>query len=337
MPTLAIAATDIGDEGVMKDMDDETSVDADVYHIIRDAGSADTVAIAAALPSRSDESIAEAIVNLQRLGVVVPSLVQPGHYRAPARDAAIQRGLAHLIERALRDAALLSDIAGRGGSITSATESEPRITSLTGHDEIVGYISGAIARAQTRIDSLLASIPSREVLASALVEDCEAESDGTQSRFIYPEEARSEPYVIEYIEAMRSHDCMTRTHHFTPMRLLITDNNEAVIANTQHGAAMKGVAVREPLLVDFMRLVFEDLWSQARPVIPEHDNDGAISDRDKQVLRMIAQGATFSAIATAINRKERTVRHIVADLRAVTGAHSTEQLVAIAGRHGWLE
>lgn len=63
---------------------------------------------------------------------------------------------------------------------------------------------------------------------------------------------------------------------------------------------------------------------------------GALSDRERQVQRPLADGHTERAIARMLDVSERAIGRRQASIRAKLGARSTAQAVAIAYRTGVL-
>lgn len=63
---------------------------------------------------------------------------------------------------------------------------------------------------------------------------------------------------------------------------------------------------------------------------------GSLSDRERQVLRLLADGHTVRAIARTLDVSERAVGRRRASALAKLGARSTAQAIAVAYRTGAL-
>jgi DNA-binding CsgD family transcriptional regulator len=80
----------------------------------------------------------------------------------------------------------------------------------------------------------------------------------------------------------------------------------------------------------------------AQPLTPEGEPCGAaareirLSRRERQVLGLVAQGASDNEIAIQLCLSAKTVSWYVKEIRAKIGAHSRAHAVALAMEHGIL-
>jgi DNA-binding CsgD family transcriptional regulator len=80
----------------------------------------------------------------------------------------------------------------------------------------------------------------------------------------------------------------------------------------------------------------------AQPVTPGEEPCGAagremrLSRRERQVLALVAQGASDNEIAIQLCLSAKTVSWYVKEIRARLGAHSRAHAVALALQHGIL-
>jgi DNA-binding NarL/FixJ family response regulator len=65
-------------------------------------------------------------------------------------------------------------------------------------------------------------------------------------------------------------------------------------------------------------------------------NPAGLTDRETEVLALLAQGLSNAAIAGRLHRSTRTVEHHVATLTGKLGADSRQSAVAIARKRGLL-
>lgn len=61
-----------------------------------------------------------------------------------------------------------------------------------------------------------------------------------------------------------------------------------------------------------------------------------LTERERQVLDMLADGFEGPEMATTLAYAERTIKNVVADLLLKFGATTRAQMIHEAHRHGWL-
>ncbi|MDR0483448.1 MAG: hypothetical protein LBH13_09915 [Cellulomonadaceae bacterium] len=310
----------------------------DVYRVIRESGTLTLSEITKALGTEDVPAIERAIEELSHLEMIRPSLSEPDAYRAPAPSTAFQWALGNMTSHLREYSALLSELSEfTESSPSDASSGDLLITELRGSDHVVSHIAEVVPRAHSRVDSLIAVVPNEHVLTSAFAEETKDTHQPALSRFIYPEAARDQPHVVAYATAAQAYGCVTRTHAFTPARILITDHHEAVIADHGIGADQRGLAIRVPLIVDVLAAFFEDLWNRSRPLLASDESGRTLKPREVDIVRAIAAAQTDAAIARKLGVGPRTVGRIVAGLKRETGVKTRQQLLIAAERNGWLE
>jgi DNA-binding NarL/FixJ family response regulator len=95
------------------------------------------------------------------------------------------------------------------------------------------------------------------------------------------------------------------------------------------------VLIRPSNLFRNLATMFETLWNLAVPVSASGD-DLSIDDRDRQILTLMASGATDDAIARRLGVGRRTVVRCVSALLTSLGASNRFQGGVQAARRGWL-
>ena len=130
-----------------------------------------------------------------------------------------------------------------------------------------------------------------------------------------------------------------------PFKLLIADDDAALVGLA--GAAGQGEAlvVRGSLLVDAFVRLFELQWELALPVadVARGGDDGAdglggdvLTEVERRLVAMLSSGMTDEAMARAIGLSHRTVQRRLADLARRVGAEGRFQLGVQAARRGWV-
>ena len=130
-----------------------------------------------------------------------------------------------------------------------------------------------------------------------------------------------------------------------PFKLLIADDDAALVGLA--GAAGQGEAlvVRGSLLVDAFVRLFELQWELALPIadVARGGDDGAdglggdvLTEVERRLVAMLGSGMTDEAMARAIGLSHRTVQRRLADLARRVGAEGRFQLGVQAARRGWV-
>ncbi|MCV7575981.1 LuxR family transcriptional regulator [Micrococcus luteus] len=130
-----------------------------------------------------------------------------------------------------------------------------------------------------------------------------------------------------------------------PFKLLIADDDAALVGLA--GAAGQGEAlvVRGSLLVDAFVRLFELQWELALPIadVARGGDDGAdglggdvLTEVERRLVAMLSSGMTDEAMARAIGLSHRTVQRRLADLARRVGAEGRFQLGVQAARRGWV-
>jgi two-component system, NarL family, response regulator DesR len=99
---------------------------------------------------------------------------------------------------------------------------------------------------------------------------------------------------------------------------LLKDSPAAALANAIR-RVHSGLRVIDPELAT-------EAWTEADP----------LSDRERQVLRQAADGATSAEIAASLHLSEGTVRNYLSEVMSKLGAHNRVEAARIARMKGWL-
>ncbi|WBQ08418.1 helix-turn-helix transcriptional regulator [Kribbella sp. CA-293567] len=158
---------------------------------------------------------------------------------------------------------------------------------------------------------------------------------GIRYRAIYPDNARTAPTLCRHLGAMSLAGVAVRTVAMVPMNALVIDNSIAVLpADTTNGSV---AVLRLSSVVTTAIELFERVWPDA---VPLADRDAPIgtdlSLREKDLLRLLALGATDEVAAAQLGISVRTVRRMVSHIMNRLGARSRFQAGVKAADRGWL-
>ncbi|HEU5475066.1 MAG TPA: LuxR C-terminal-related transcriptional regulator [Actinophytocola sp.] len=147
---------------------------------------------------------------------------------------------------------------------------------------------------------------------------------GVRYRTIYDHDALGPAGRIEQLRQLAASGEQARVLTGVPMKLVIADRRLG-LAPHDAGHTETAVLIRASALLDGLVTLFETLWEQATPLWPQRRWPPAgdpLSNRDQQLLALLAAGLTDQAIArrlgVALRTVERRVRHLMDGLGART-------------------
>ncbi|MFE2164675.1 LuxR C-terminal-related transcriptional regulator [Streptomyces sp. NPDC059447] len=159
---------------------------------------------------------------------------------------------------------------------------------------------------------------------------------GVAYRTLYYESAFDDPVTAPIMTRVIEAGEQARTLADLPLKLLIGDDQLAVAALPgEDPADLSVLLVRPSSLLRALSNVFESLWKLAVPA--SASGTGTHLDaRDRQILTLMASGATDEAIARRLDLGRRTVVRRVSALQQALGATTRFQAGVQAARRGWL-
>ncbi|MFI6100013.1 LuxR C-terminal-related transcriptional regulator [Lentzea sp. NPDC051213] len=171
--------------------------------------------------------------------------------------------------------------------------------------------------------------------------EAEAEmlSKGVRNRWLYDREVLDLPGKVEYLAAMRESGEESRVITGAPFKLLIADDDQAMIALTDYSSGTASALVVGPsILLDGLSRMFEGMWRYAVALRPSDPEPGADlpSESESWLLTMLASGATDKTIARRMGIGLRTVQKRVQQLMERLEVDTRFQAGVSAKARGWL-
>ncbi|MEZ0091917.1 LuxR C-terminal-related transcriptional regulator [Streptacidiphilus sp. EB129] len=162
-------------------------------------------------------------------------------------------------------------------------------------------------------------------------------ASGIVYRVIYAGEAYDDPVAGPNMARMIEAGEQARTLDEAPVKLLIGDEDLALLTlpADDHSVGIIALQIRSSSLLQALSNIFEALWRLAVPVSAAGIGS-QIDTRDRQILTLMASGATDDAIARRLGLGRRTVVRRVAALHTRLGATTRFQAGVQAARRGWL-
>lgn len=161
---------------------------------------------------------------------------------------------------------------------------------------------------------------------------------GIRYRTIYQESESDSPIRNAGMMRTVAHGENARVLADPPVKLTIVDDELGILALDPPAGAEGTLAaflVHQSPLLKVLINVFESLWRLAVPINLARVNQ-ALSDREREILTLMASGATDDAIARRLGLSRRTVVRYVGKLLEQLGATTRFQAGAQAAHRGWL-
>ncbi|WP_328380525.1 LuxR C-terminal-related transcriptional regulator (plasmid) [Streptomyces sp. NBC_00440] len=177
-----------------------------------------------------------------------------------------------------------------------------------------------------------------ESLVMARLLDADVLSRGVSVRNLYLDAARNDPATEGYAQWLVAEGGEARTTPHLPVRMVIYDRRFALLPADLKSANSGAIVLESPGAVAALQSLFDQMWRQSTPfhVKPWRDEKG-LSERERVLLRLLAEGDTDEAIAHKLAVSVRTVRRVIAELMKRLGARSRFEAGALALARGWLD
>jgi DNA-binding CsgD family transcriptional regulator len=161
-------------------------------------------------------------------------------------------------------------------------------------------------------------------------------------RTLYDRAGLGEPRRMSEIWNGIRHGEQARAASSLPMKMALCDDRLALIpvSTSGQGVNQNAYLVHPSSLLDALSELFEAAWDRAvplnHPASLDADQAGQLTERDRELLGLLAAGSTDESIARTFGWSARTVHRHVHRLMALVGAETRFQAGLQAGRCGWL-
>ena len=160
-------------------------------------------------------------------------------------------------------------------------------------------------------------------------------------RTLYEREALARPErMAEVWNGIRQGE-RARVARSLPMKLALSDNRLGLmpVSMSSDNAGAAAYLVHPSSLLDALSELFEAVWDKAVPLNQgpaRHDDEQILTDRDMDLLGLLAAGTTDETIARTFGWSVRTVRRHIHRIMTMTGAETRFQAGMEASRRGWV-
>lgn len=155
-------------------------------------------------------------------------------------------------------------------------------------------------------------------------------------RVVYDQESVALPGRLENIwDGIRRGE-RARVGPGVPVKLVISDRSEAIISSPADFERGLAYVLRPSSLLDLAGGLFEATWDRALPLNRTDKSDATIDATDRQLLGLLATGATDEVIARTFGWSIRTVQRHLHEIMRSVGAQTRFQAGMEAVRRGWV-
>jgi DNA-binding CsgD family transcriptional regulator len=161
--------------------------------------------------------------------------------------------------------------------------------------------------------------------------------DGVRIRFIHGRGALDEAGTAARVEADIAAGEEVRFLPTAPLKMIIADDQAALIPLVTTPQVLDScILVRPSSLLDALSTLFETLWAQAQPYLPDRaDGNEFVSQEERRIISLLGVGLSDEAIGRQLGIGYRTVQRRVQALLARLGATSRFQAGVLAASRGW--
>lgn len=278
--------------------------------------------------------------KLQALGLVAPSPTKPGHYVALDAQLAIRGHLAAEQAAFGHTARRMAGIAALDRLATRHDQARywggPASEFLPTPELVVARIEESVSRAATEVLTAQPGYRKRPVIESAMRRDVDLLARDVRMKILYHESTRTNPNVKDYTTEVQGYGAEIRVLHGPFQQIIIIDAREAFIRNvaSRDEADQSGWYVSDMAAVMYMREEYLNNWLRAEAWDTDAGKHprGWLTERQRQILRLLAEGFEQVQISTRLGISDRTVTGNLAALRTQLGMKTTAQLMVWYGR-----
>ncbi|TDW70741.1 helix-turn-helix transcriptional regulator [Kribbella pratensis] len=298
----------------------------------------------AALVDRSTGEVEELMGKLRRLDLLVPTWTNPdGEHAVHPRV-----GLTGLAERRrtelnkalgeLKEAEASAEVIAEQYNELLTSRSSGDVEVLKGRANASRRIEELALKARTTFWGLVPAHFDDTVPKSDRSPDFEHLGRGLKMRTVYLQNMTASKQAVEYASMMHRLGGEVRVTPTLPMRLLIFDQEIAIMPMDPENPTAGAVIHRTPAVVSVALALFDAYWSRAAEMFePDNREDEApLTPHEAEVLRLLAGGAKDEQVARLLGISLRTARRITANLSERLDAASRFELGVAAAKRGWV-
>ncbi|WP_285743576.1 LuxR C-terminal-related transcriptional regulator [Lentzea sp. NBRC 105346] len=260
------------------------------------------------------EQVASALAELAEYKLIRPTLEDRAQWEAVSPDTAIAETLAPMqtqvhnltrwgdqVRRTLGSFDSIYHDAYRKRHMQSSTEV------ICGGDQVRQRLADLANQAQNQVLAVHPTMAPIEVLRAGSDLDRSLLERGINYRVVWPHSARRQTEAVQYMRMLQDLGGEVRTAAMPPSRMILLDGEVALVPLPAQQGPGAGI-LRDPVVLDFLKQIFEHVWQQAQPVSSIEYDDAVFEQIELAILSELALGKTDEAIARRLAISTRTLR-----------------------------
>lgn len=303
----------------------------------------DSVELIAARGGLTTEEVRATERRLANLSLLQPSPSGGWSAVSPetAADSLLSSAQQDILERQTAIASARAQMHALTGDYLEARSmrsAKGRVEVIEGLDNIRAVIDDLARTCKSSVDVLSPGGPLDEAaVSSATPLDLDTLARGAHIRILFQHSTRKHKLTAKYAARITAAGAQIRTTGVMPSRLLIYDNEAAVLPVDTADTAAGVVLVRDPAVLGFLRRLFAHHWDRGLDFTAEEEENGPEPTQlERDVLLLMAAGKKNEVIAHQLGISPRSVSRIVAGLLDRLGAASRFQAGVRAAMNGWI-
>jgi DNA-binding CsgD family transcriptional regulator/sugar-specific transcriptional regulator TrmB len=298
----------------------------------------------AALVDRSVTEVNELMDRLRKLELLVPTWTNPdGEHAVHPRV-----GLTGLAERRrteinkmlgeLKEAEASAEVIAEQYNELLTSRSSGDVETLKGRANASRRIEELALKVKDSVWGLIPAHFDDSVHQSERSPDFALLERGIKMRTVYLQSMTASRQALEYAETIHRLGGEVRVTPTLPMRLLILDQEMAIMPMDPENPSAGAMIHRSPAVVSVALALFDAYWSRGTEVFSPEDRDDndPLTPHEAEVLRLLAGGAKDEQVARLLGISLRTARRITANLSERLDAASRFELGVAAAKRGWV-
>lgn len=203
-------------------------------------------------------------------------------------------------------------------------------------EEMERWVEQQWASLRSEVCSVLPAGPyPLEVLRGSWNQDTALLSRGVQLKIAYQADAVRTPPMMQYVSDLAAVGAEIRIMRRQIHRIMILDRRVVFVAVSPDSLDLPYLMISEPALVRSLCAQFASNWRVAHSIGITAE-DVLDFERVREILRVLATGATDESAARQLGISDRTVRRRVAAVMDLLGATSRFEAGVKAVEAGWL-
>lgn len=290
----------------------------------------------------TDAAVRVGLDQLAELELVLPSRETSGALRPVDPHAGLQALIARereeLSRRQQQIAAGQAAVAAMLAGLSAGPPDHAGAERLVGLDAIQRRLEHFSRTAASEIAALVPSgAQSPAELDAGRPLDRGVLERGVAMRTVYLDAVRNDRATLAYAQWLVDLGGEVRTSAVLPLRILIVDRIHALVPLTPTDNTFGAMHLTAAGAVAVVTALFDSVWQAAAPLgsPPVRDGEG-LTDAERQLLRLLAAGATDEIAARRLGVSLRTERRMLENLTERLGARSRFEAGVNAAKRGWL-